>query len=136
MDVEGKTMVGHLVGVHPDTNGGNFLPGHPDACVKTMTGRFFEPCADNSPVLKSADKHFFQSSDIQNRFPRSPAKLDDRIADQLARAVKGYIATPVHVMDSNIMFFDPLPGGLDVCVVGIRAQGIGGRMLQQQQGVW
>jgi len=86
--VQGKTMHCHPA-FDSNTDGCEFSPVGPDpGTTRHSIGR-------NSEISCHTDEYFLQEAEVMTQILSPLTKAEDGIADQLARAMKGYISPPV-----------------------------------------
>src|SRR5690242_9062021 len=117
---------------------------HADGCdfswriiLRPHAGKAGNTLSDYAQVTAGSDKHFFQLADkIDGADPRlKGTEIENGIADELARAVKGDITAAVGIMQLNSVGGQRLTRSDDVLGSGIAAQSDDRRVFQQDQGV-
>jgi hypothetical protein len=123
VNVESEAMISDP---SPDSNPdrGDFFLSNPYPC---------EPCSALSrkiPYGQSSNKYLFKCAQVRMDVATMSGQVNNRVADKLARAMKGHIPTasnPVHWH---------LPRIQHVTLVPSPAQGKDGWMFKQEQGVF
>ena len=122
--VEGKAMhCDPMADMYPD--GGDLLVFNPDP------GQAGTPPGVEPELEQRPDQHLLQLADEAVNVPPPHAQVDDRVADDLSRAVVGDAATAL----DPVYRYPPGLGGGQVARSCRTTQGVARRMIQQQQEV-
>ena len=89
-EVESEAVHGNPA-FHVDSDGGDLVPGDPDAGVPVSPG------PGDAKACKSRNQDFFQLPEVLPQVCAVPGEVHDRIADYLARAMVGDVPPPVGV---------------------------------------
>lgn len=144
-EVEGKSVRGDAAG-NVDADGGDFACGRvgrdlwvgeaaPDA---SQAG---DAAGGDAMEGAEADESFFHEADKVDGAEAAAvgvgqgAEVEDGVADELAGAVVGDIATAVDFVDSDAAEGEKVTGGEDVGAVGVAAEGEDGRVLEEEKDV-
>jgi hypothetical protein len=135
----GGDVVGEAVGGDPpadvDTDGGEFFFGNIARRLDPDAGFAGDAVGGDAEVSGGADHGLFESADIPVNVAADGIEIEDGVANDLAGAVIGDVATAVGFAELDIFLAEDIFGGEKILLAGVAAEGENVGMLAEEEDV-
>ena len=133
-DVEGKAVRGDPA-ADMDADGGEFFFGDIAGGLDPDAGFAGDAVGGDAEVSGGADHGLFESADIPVNVAADGIEIEDGVANDLAGAVIGDVATAVGFAELDIFLAEDIFGGEKILLAGVAAEGENVGMLAEEEDV-
>ncbi len=125
-----------------NADGGDLLLRYRAACESPNASATADPLCEHAKVATGADEYLFEKADEVDRAEvraalvrEIAAQVDDWVADELARAMVGYVSTTIDLVDLYASMGEVLVRSKNVGARGVTAESEHRGMLKEKQRV-